>query len=140
MWTLSRIICMGMLTGLSLADVCTRRIPSLWLVIGSLLAAGYQIAAGEEDIWLILGGVGVGILFLAVSRFTGESMGYGDSWAILILGIYLGLWELLTALTGAFFLLAAVSAAGLAAKKMSKRLRIPFYPFLTAGYLMSVIW
>ena len=93
-----------------------------------------------EDIWLILGGVGVGILFLAVSRFTGESMGYGDSWAILILGIYLGLWELLTALTGAFFLLAAVSAAGLAAKKMSKRLRIPFYPFLTAGYLMSVIW
>lgn len=140
MWTVSRMVCMGMLAGLSLADIYKRRIPTKYLIIGSLLAVGYQILIGREDILLILGGTGVGMLFLLVSRITGESLGYGDSLAILILGIYLGLWELLAVLAGAFFLLAVFSAAGLTVRKMSRKLSIPFFPFLSAGYLMSVLW
>ena len=139
MWTVSRMVCMGLLAGLSLADIYKRRIPLKCLIIGSLLAVGYQIFIGRGDIIMILGGIGVGMSFLLISRITRESLGYGDSLAILILGIYLGLWELLMVLAGAFFLLAVFSVAGLTARKMSRKLSIPFFPFLSAGYLMSVL-
>lgn len=65
-------------------------------------------------------------------------MGYGDSWAILILGIFLGLWGVLEVLAAAFLLLTLVSVVLLARKRMSRRLSVPFYPFLAAGYLISV--
>lgn len=47
----------------------------------------------------------VGILFLLISKVTEEGFGYGDSLAILILGIYLGFWGLIGVLSGAFLLL-----------------------------------
>ena len=140
MWTLDRIICMGMLAGLSVMDIRSRRLPVQWLAAGSLLAAGYRMTAGKGDFWLVSGGIAVGLMFLLISRVTGEGLGYGDGYVILILGIYLGLWELLTMLAGAFFLLAVFSIAGLTVKKMSRGLRIPFVPFLTAGYMMSILW
>lgn len=141
MWTVSRMICMGVLISLSVVDIYYRKIPVDILIMGSLSALGYQIFIEKGDPWLILGGTGIGILFLLVSKITGEGIGYGDSWAILIMGVYLGIWRLLEVLAGAFLILAAVSGVGLAVKRMSRKLRIPFFPFLAAGYLISVaVW
>ena len=69
-------------------DIHSRQIPVFILVLGSLAALGYQVFVGKGDIWVISGGIAVGALFLLVSRITREGMGYGDSWAIFILGIY----------------------------------------------------
>ena len=85
------------------------------------------------------GGAGVGILFLLVSKVTREGFGYGDSWAILALGIYLGLWGVLDVLVGTFCFLAVAALVCLTAKKMSRKHTIPFIPFLAAGYLLSVL-
>lgn len=139
MWTLSQAVCMGLLAGISVVDIYFRKLPAVWLLAGNVAALGYQIFVGKGDVWLIMGGIGIGILFLLVSKVTGESMGYGDSWTILIMGMYLGIWELIEVLAGAFFLLAIFSVIGLTVKKMSKRLRIPFLPFLAAGYLLNVV-
>ncbi len=62
-------------------------------------------------------------------------MGYGDSWGVVILGIYLGLWGLIEVLSVTFFMLALFAAVVLSKKKMSAKCGIPFYPFLTGGYL-----
>lgn len=75
------------------------------------------------------------MLFLIISRVTEEGMGYGDSWGILVFGIYLGLWELIEVLLTAFFILAVFSAAVFIRKKLRGGYAIPFYPFLTGGYL-----
>ena len=64
-----------------------------------------QIFIEKGDPLLILGGVGVGIAFLGISRLTREGVGYGDSLAILILGICLGLWKSLAVLTVTFLIL-----------------------------------
>ena len=47
-----------------------------------------------ENLVGICAGIGVGVLFLLVSKVTEEAIGYGDSVAIMILGGYLGFWKL----------------------------------------------
>lgn len=138
MWTISQIVIMAVMAGLSVVDMYSHRIPVSVLIWGSLAVLGYQVFIGKGSIWLISGGIGVGILFLSISKATGEGIGYGDSWAILILGIYLGVWKLIEVLFTAFLILEAAAVGCLAAKKMSRKYRLPFIPFLTLGYLCSI--
>lgn len=138
MWTLSQIIGMGMLSVLSIVDIQFRKVPVEILAAANLAVLVYQIMFQREDLWLVLGGVAVGFVFLGISWVSRQKMGYGDSWAILILGIFLGLWGVLEVLAAAFLLLTLVSVVLLARKRMSRRLSVPFYPFLAAGYLISV--
>ena len=130
---------MGILLSLSVIDIHFRRIPVDILVMASIAALVYQGITRQADLLMAAGGAGVGILFLLVSKVTREGFGYGDSWAILALGIYLGLWGVLDVLAGTFCLLAAASLICLTAKKMSRKHTIPFIPFLAAGYLLSVL-
>ena len=139
MWEISQVFCMGILLSLSVIDIHFRRIPVDILVMASIAALVYQGITRQADLWMAAGGAGVGILFLLVSKVTREGFGYGDSWAILALGIYLGLWGVLDVLAGTFCLLAAASLICLTAKKMSRNHTIPFIPFLAAGYLLSVL-
>ena len=139
MWEISQVFCMGILLSLSVIDIHFRRIPVDILVMASIAALVYQGITRQADLWMAAGGAGVGILFLLVSKVTREGFGYGDSWAILALGIYLGLRGVLDVLAGTFCLLAAASLICLTAKKMSRKHTIPFIPFLAAGYLLSVL-
>ena len=118
MWSISQVVTIGMLSALSIGDIYSRRIPVYILVFCNLAAMGYQIFIGKEDIWLILGGIGIGILFFLVSRVTNEEIGYGDSWMILILGIYLGIWRLLEVLSAAFLFLVLAAVGCMTMKKM----------------------
>lgn len=138
MWEMSQFIVIAVLAGLSVVDIYSRQIPVSVLVGGSLSVLGYQIFIEKGNVWLIIGGIGVGILFLLVSRSTREGIGYGDSWVILILGIYLGVWRLLEVLAAAFLILEAAAVVCLVIKKMSRKYKLPFLPFLTIGYLYSV--
>ena len=139
MWRISQIICLGILTGLSVVDIRSRKIPVNILILAGLLVLGYQILAGKEDIRMVLGGICIGAVFLLISKATGEGVGYGDSWAVLILGIYLGMWGLIEVLFAAFLVLAAASVICLGRKKMSRKCRLPFYPFLAVGYFLSIL-
>ncbi len=135
----SQIICMGILTAVSVIDIRCREIPLKLLAASGIGAAAYQAFGLGEDFLLIVGGAAVGVLFVLISRVTGEGVGYGDSLGILGLGIYLGLWRLLEVLAGAFFLLALCAGAVLIRKKMSRKASLPFYPFLTAAYVFWMI-
>ena len=37
-----------------------------------------------------MGGVLIGIVFWLISKYSNETIGYGDSWIISLMGIYLG--------------------------------------------------
>lgn len=133
---------MGFLAWVSVIDLRTRRIPVVLLIVWNLQAVIYrlyQVTGGREDAALFIGGIGVGAAFFLISRVTKEGIGYGDSWMILILGIYLGVWEILEVLVGTCLLLAAASVICLTAKRMSPSVALPFAPFLAAGYLLHVI-
>lgn len=136
MWAVSEIICLGSLAGLSISDLYYRKVPSGILAMGAVGALAYQICLRQENIWVLGGGVAVGLFFLFVSRVTREKLGYGDSLAILILGVYLGVWNLLWVLSSAFTLLMLGAIVVLSRKRMSRKYTLPFFPFLTIGYAM----
>lgn len=70
-----------------------------------------------------------GILFLWISKITNEAIGYGDSLAILILGIYLGIWGLLEVLMTAFFILGIIGLICVVIKEKRKDLLFLFIHF-----------
>lgn len=138
MWTISKMTAMIVLSGLSIMDYKIRKVPRDVLLVCMAGTVIYQAVTKEVDWELCMAGGVVGILFLLMSRFTREAIGYGDSLAIMVLGIYLGIWGLLEVLATAFFVLAVIALFSLTIRQKKKKLAFPFYPFLTVGYLFGV--
>lgn len=139
MWEIDQIVCLGLLIIVSAIDIKYRKIPVEILMAMNVGAVIFQCLCHREEVVLIAGGVAAGIVFLAISKMTEEGVGYGDSLGILGLGIYLGLWKLFEILASAFFLLALCAIVVLASKRMSRKIALPFYPFLTAAYVLWMI-
>lgn len=120
-------------------DIRWRKIPVAILAFFSFVIVSYRIYDREMDKILVVGGIVIGILFFIMSKKSGESIGYADSWMILLLGIYQGFWGILGTLTGAMFLLAVVSLVVIVIKRGSRKAVLPFFPFLTVGYLLWIM-
>lgn len=138
-YEISQAGCLFYLCSLSVVDIRRRKIPLWLLAAGGVLAIGCQIICREmPGILIVLGGA-VGLMFLAVSKVTGEDFGYGDSILIGILGIYLGFWNLLGVLTAAFLFAAVAAMAVLVRRKFRRKTLLPFIPFLGLGYAMILL-
>lgn len=136
MWELSEMCWICYLGGLSIWDIRTRRLPVCLLAVGIGAAAVYQIVLGNVPSALSLAGAAVGLVFLAVSKVTGEAFGYGDSILILALGIYLGFWRLLCLLVVSFSLASGFAMIVLVIRHFKRKTVFPFVPFLGTGYLI----
>lgn len=123
---------------LAVIDIKTRRLPTWVLGVGALAALAYQAVWGGRTIVIWGSGAAVGLLFLGIGKVTGEALGYGDGILIGILGIFLGVWDLLGLLVMAFFLSALYAAAMLAVCKFRKKSTFPFVPFLGMAYVIML--
>lgn len=133
------IVCFIFLVTASVKDMKTRKISILFLAAAALASLGYQLCESTMDWRMVFGGAAVGGVFLLISKVTREGFGYGDSIGIGILGVFLGFLRVLTVISITFFLILCISIPILWRKKMSKKYALPFYPFLTAGYL-CLLW
>ena len=129
------------LTGLSVSDIrnkkVSRRVLTLWGILTVIwkIVDFYQIRVflekmeqtNVENLVGICAGIGVGVLFLLVSKVTEE--------AIMILGGYLGFWKVVGVLAAAFFT-SGVCSVILAFRGRVKTM--PFFPFLTLGYILML--
>lgn len=134
MWTVSNIGCLVILAVLAGIDFRERQLPVRLLGAISILTMIFRVLNWNDAGFLWFGGSLIGVVFLLVSRMTGEKLGYGDSWIILLLGVFLGVWELLYLLAIAFFLAALIGIICLCLRK-KKSTTIPFVPLLMLAYL-----
>ncbi|MCI8293581.1 MAG: prepilin peptidase [Hespellia sp.] len=140
MCTLIQMMWIIILFVIALWDIRYQRLP-IWMLIGLLMAAmGCKIIQRDVSIMEIMAGIAVGGCFLAVSKVTREAFGYADSILIVILGVFLGVWDLFILLSVAFLLAALFSFCGLLIGRFSRRLAFPFIPFLTISYVGMVFW
>ena len=119
----------------SVIDWRKREIP-LWLLVSmSASVLVFAIYCKDINIWYRLTGVAFGVLFFFVSKVTKESIGYGDSWLILLLGAHLGIFQVLQALFAASLVAVVFAVFYLWKCKWKRDATLPFVPFLTIGYL-----
>ena len=129
----------GYLCFLGWLDIRHRKIPLLYLLLGIGVAFSVLFFQ-EQGMWILsLGGAGIGVAFLGISKITKEAIGYGDSLLILGLGILLGFWQVMGVLVVAFSLTAISSMVLLVLKKMNRRTTLPFIPFLALGFLINFV-
>ena len=138
-WLICRLIFAGYMGVLTVMDIRDKRLNLLFLLSGFLLVIAGCFCKREIHPLLLVTGGGVGLVFLLASRVTGESFGYGDSLLILIMGAFLGFWDVLSVLTAAFLLAAVFSVTMLIRKRFSRKTAFPFVPFLMIAYTGGMI-
>lgn len=128
-----------LLTLCAVHDWKKREIPLVLLVIMSIGVSVFVICCHTEP--LLSRGIGafLGIGFFLVSKCTKEAVGYGDSWLILLIGIYLGGLRALQVL----FLASVAAGIGslfcLWKNHWNRNVTIPFVPFMAVAYLGVIV-
>lgn len=145
-WILETILLIY-LAAATVQDIQSKRValrPALVIAaLGVLLHLGLAAAANPSDSGTLpnvllscLAGTLPGIFLLTVGWATGQEVGYGDGIVLLVIGIYLGFSAGISIFLTALLLITPVSLFYIACKKAGRRKKLPFIPFLLAGYLL----
>ena len=116
-------------------DLKNREIPVNYLVIFGVIGIIGNIIWKYQTILEVLAGGCIGGVFLAVGWMTKEAIGYGDGWALVILGIMKGWHELIPVVFGAFLLSSVYGIWRVIGVKASRDEAMPFYPFLLISFV-----
>lgn len=140
MWKIAESAMLIFLAVGAIMDVRTKQIPTVYLMFGTCCTFAWEIISGYVSWYLCLGGIFMGTICLLLSKYTKEGIGYGDSWMILNLGMFLGVWRLMIVLVFAFFTVSMAAGAGVLSGKYNRKTRISFFPFLLYGYVGGLLW
>lgn len=122
---------------IALQDIKRNSVGRMDLVVVSMtiLAVGFT---ERVDIRLRAGGLIFGLLVLCICKLSAEALGFADGILILIFGVSFGLFRVSFLCFVSFLFSAAGAGVLYLAGKVGKKSRIPFLPFLLAGYLVSL--
>ena len=124
----------------SIMDISTRRVPVWMLAAGGICAIPAFMEQWSGSTWNCAGmliGMLPGALLLGMG-FVTKQVGYGDGLATLILGTALGSGKSWLLFCASLFLMAICSILLLALRKAKYKTRIPYLPFLAAGWLLAI--
>lgn len=124
---------------LSIQDIRRNMVSGLFLAAGGLAATIVQIIFRSQAVEHTVGGFIIGFIFMGISWITKEALGYGDSFLIMIIGIYIGIWNLISVLLISFLFAAAYSMGSLVRHRFCRKKVLPFIPFLTVGYVVFIL-
>lgn len=130
---ISYLVWLVLLAVISWQDIREKQIPVPMLVLTGCAGTGIQFFENSVSLGSWFGGVFLGTFMLGVAFITGEAVGYGDGWLILVMGMSLGFAGSLASMLMAFGASALFGGCLLAFKKVKRDYRIPFAPFLFFG-------
>lgn len=137
MWKLIfTVLWLGMLAGM---DARRRYVPIWLLIIGGIFVTFVSVYEGwkgkleiTELFWSIL----PGMVLLTVAVLT-KNAGWADGVVLLLLGLCTGFRTCIFSFGLSMFFISIVSLTLLAFRKVNKNTKLPFLPFLYAGYLLQ---
>lgn len=124
-----------LLAGNSFTDLRIRRINFRFSCICAFCGVLLCISAGKNPLAVSCALI-PGIFMTAAGIFAKEQIGLGDGLVILISGLFLTLPEVLSVCAAAS--LFSLIPAGILFLRRNKNAKIPFVPFLLAGYVL--VW
>lgn len=116
-------------------DGFSRRVPLAVVWLGMLTAVCLRIggAMGEpsfmDAVFSLLPGAG----FFLLSFLTREKVGYGDGWALLMIGLFVGVFRCFLILLVGLMAESVMALVLLVIGKIKRDREIPFLPFLLLG-------
>lgn len=125
----------GFLAAAACQDWRTKKVSCLLLSVMTVVTLGMQFLIIKENLLSILGGAAVGALFFLLSKSTREAVGYGDSWVILLLGIFLGGKDVLQVVLWAALFSSVFSIIYCIRHGFRGKQTVPFIPCLAAAYI-----
>ena len=134
-WVLCQIIFAVYMVILAVMDIKWKQLPLKLLLSGGFIVAAGILCGREIPAVILAAGGAVGVFFLIISRISGEAFGYGDSILILIMGIFVGFWDILYLLMAAFSMAAIFSVFLMIRRRFNRKSSFPFVPFLAAAYI-----
>ena len=137
-WLLCQLLFGIYMIVLAVMDIKWKKLSLAVLLSGFIIVVAGFLCGRDIHVILLAAGAGGGIVFLVISRVTEESFGYVDSILIVIMGGFLGFWNILSLLVMAFSMSALFSIFMLIKKKFHRKSAFPFVPFLTAAYIGGI--
>lgn len=133
------MIAIAFMVVLTAIDIRKKQIPVIILFIFGVTAAFFIVRSGEREGISVVYSLIPGVFLLTLSLCTRESIGYGDGWTVLVLGLLLGLWDCVACVFVGLILSALFSLTLLVLRKVNGKSRLPFLPFITLGLGVVVV-
>ena len=126
---------LGGMTAIAYVDRKEERIPNVLLLV---LLAGYplrlfSVPVGES----LLGALFGGGIFLAAYALSRGKIGMGDCKLMAVLGLYLGQARVAGVMLLSLLLAAVFGIVMIALRRMNRKSRLPFAPFVLAALLLQ---
>lgn len=93
----------------------------------------------QTSIWLCITAMLPGLILLAFGKISEQQIGYGDGFAVMVMGLLLPGRETVAVLLFGFFLCALGSVGLFFSGKWKRKMAVPFVPFLTAAYVLLLL-
>ena len=126
---------------LAFMDIWRRWVPVWLLAVSGMFVTCMSVyemwqggMSGTEILWGLL--PGFMLLLLAV---LSKKAGWADGVVLLLLGIMTGFQECAFSFTLSMLAISAISLALLMMKRVGKNTKMPYLPFLWAGYLVQAV-
>lgn len=119
-------------------DIKKKEIPILLIVIFGIVSIALAVRVENQNWQMVLFSLIPGATMLALSLCTRESIGYGDGFVVLVLGVLLGISKCLSCVFLGFFLSSVYSLLLLVFKKVNGKSRFPYMPFLAVGLGVAI--
>lgn len=146
LFSLKRLLLLGILWPVAYIDLKTYRIPNLFIVSGlviRVLLLVFELLFEREDLVTTVIAEGVAALALVIAALLctlliKNSVGFGDMKLFVIMGLYLGLGGIWSAIFVALLVSFVLSVFLLLTKKKTRKDMIPFGPSIVIGTYLSV--
>ena len=136
---IQKIVLLTILAVFAYQDWKTQKISVYMLLASGIMGLFCHLCSRQLAMGELLLGAAVGIGMLGIGFLTREKIGYGDGALVAVCGIFLGFTENLEVLCIALILLELTALFLVVVRKKGRRYRIPFCPFLLAGYLVILL-
>lgn len=127
-------ILLSFLAAFTFYDLKYKKIPAWLLLFMAITGIFYVIMMGDCRNISRYMGASTGLLFFVFSFLTHEAIGKGDALLFVILGWYLGVYQLILVLFVAFTFSSIFSVVLLFMKKGNYKTSFPFVPFLYIAF------
>lgn len=119
----------------SWGDWKRREISVNLLMVMSVFVIGSAFLLKRNSLLSVLGGIAIGLFFVYLSYITEEKIGYGDSWLIGVLGVYLGGTALLELMLIASLAASVCSLVYCVCQGWNRNHTLPFIPFMMVAFV-----